>query len=154
MEIQTSLSWMKSVLNTHWKDWCWSRNSNTLATWCKELTYLKRPWCWERLKVGGEGDNRGWDGWMASSMDMSLSTLREIVKDREAWSAVVPGIEKSQTWLSDWRTRGTDPVSYETNCGRHCLGPYFIILWIFMSPPLDWVLQEGTPHFYNIQGLM
>ena len=38
---------------------------NTLATWCKELTHWKRPWCWERLKAGGEGDNRGWDGWMA-----------------------------------------------------------------------------------------
>ena len=37
-----------------------------LATWCKELTYLKRPWCWERLKAGGEGDDRGWDGWIAS----------------------------------------------------------------------------------------
>ena len=34
--------------------------------WCEELTHLKRPWCWERLKAGGEGDNRGWDGWMAS----------------------------------------------------------------------------------------
>ena len=33
-----------------------------LATWCEELTHLKRPWCWERLKAGGEGDNRGWDG--------------------------------------------------------------------------------------------
>ena len=32
----------------------------------KELTHLKRPWYWERLKVGGEGDDRGWDGWMAS----------------------------------------------------------------------------------------
>ena len=42
------------------KDWCWSWNSNTLATWCEELIHLKRPWCWERLKVGG------WDGWMAS----------------------------------------------------------------------------------------
>ena len=41
-------------------------NSNTLATWCEELTHLKRPWCWERLKAGGEGDDRGWDGWMAS----------------------------------------------------------------------------------------
>ena len=39
---------------------------NTLATWCEELTHLKRPWFWERLKVGGEGDNRGWDCWMAS----------------------------------------------------------------------------------------
>ena len=37
-----------------------------LASWCKELTHWKRSWCWERLKVGGEGDNRGWDGWMAS----------------------------------------------------------------------------------------
>ena len=36
-----------------------------LATWCEELTHRKRPWCWERLKAGGEGDNRGWDGWMA-----------------------------------------------------------------------------------------
>ena len=56
----------KSVLNIHWKDWYWSWNSNTLATWCEELTHLKRPWCWERLKAGGEGDNRGWDGWVAS----------------------------------------------------------------------------------------
>ena len=63
---QTSQSWRKSVLNIHWKDWCWSWSSNTLATWCKELAYWKRHWCWERLKAGGEGDNRGWDGWMVS----------------------------------------------------------------------------------------
>ena len=62
----TSPSWRKSVLNIHWKDWCWSWNSNTLATWCEELTHLKRPWCWKRLKVGGEGEDRGWNGWMAS----------------------------------------------------------------------------------------
>ena len=47
-------------------DWCWRWNSNTLATRCKELTHLKRSWCWGRLKAGGEWDNRGWDGWMAS----------------------------------------------------------------------------------------
>ena len=40
--------------------------TNILATWCEELTHLKRPWCWERLRAGGEGDDRGWDGWMAS----------------------------------------------------------------------------------------
>ena len=34
---------------------------------CEELTHWKRPWCWERLRAGGEGDDRGWDGWMASS---------------------------------------------------------------------------------------
>ena len=54
------------VLGVHWKDWSWSWKFNTLATWCEELTHLKRPWCWERLKAGGEGDDRGWDGWMAS----------------------------------------------------------------------------------------
>ena len=43
-----------------------SWNSNTVATWCEELSHLKRPWCWERLKVREEEDARGWDGWMAS----------------------------------------------------------------------------------------
>ena len=52
-------------LGVHWKDWCWSWNSSTLATWCEELTHYKRPWWWERLRAG-EGDGRGWDGWMAS----------------------------------------------------------------------------------------
>ena len=56
----------QSVLNIHWKDWCWSWNSNFLATWWEELAHLKRPWCWERLKVEGEEDNRCWDSWMAS----------------------------------------------------------------------------------------
>ena len=54
------------VLGVHWKDWCWGWNSNTLATLCEELTHWKRPWCWEGLGAGGEGDDRGWDGWMAS----------------------------------------------------------------------------------------
>ena len=65
-EIQPVHPKRKSVLSVNWKDWCWSWNSNTLAIWCEEPTHLKRPWCWERLKVGGEGDDRGWDGWMAS----------------------------------------------------------------------------------------
>ena len=43
-----------------------SWSSNALAIWCKEPTHWKRPWCWERLRAGREGDNRGWDGWMAS----------------------------------------------------------------------------------------
>ena len=62
----TSPCWRRSVLDVHWKDWCWGWNSKTLATSCEELTHWKRPWCWEGLRAGGEGDNRGWDGWMAS----------------------------------------------------------------------------------------
>ena len=62
----TSQSPRKSVLSIHWKDWCWSWNSSTLATWWEELTNWKRPWYWERLQVGGEGDDRGWDGCMSS----------------------------------------------------------------------------------------
>ena len=60
------MDYRRSVLGVHWKDWCWSWSSNTLATWWKELTPWKRPWRWERLKAGGEGDDRGWDGWIAS----------------------------------------------------------------------------------------
>ena len=63
---QTSQSLRKSTLNVHWKDWCWSWSSNIWATWCEELTPWKRPWCWERLKVGRKVDGRGWNGWMAS----------------------------------------------------------------------------------------
>ena len=48
------------------KDWCWSWSSSTLATSCEELTHWKRPWCWKGLGAGREGDDRGWDGWMAS----------------------------------------------------------------------------------------
>ena len=59
----TSQSQVKSTLNIHWKDY-WS--SKTLATWCEELTHWKRPWCWERVRVGGKGGDRGWDDWMAS----------------------------------------------------------------------------------------
>ena len=56
----------RPVLGVHWKDWCWSWNSSTLATSCKELIHWKGLWCWEGLGAGGEGDDRGWDSWMAS----------------------------------------------------------------------------------------
>ena len=62
----TSPFWRRSVLGVHWKDWCWGWNSSTSATSCEELTHWKRPWFWEGLEARGEGDDRGWDGWMAS----------------------------------------------------------------------------------------
>ena len=52
---QTSQYYRKSTLNSHWKDWCWSWSSNTLATWCEESTKWKRSWCWERLRQEEKG---------------------------------------------------------------------------------------------------
>ena len=63
--LESPLDSKEISLEVHWKEWCWSWNSNPLATWHEELTHLKRPWCWERLKAG-EGEDRGRDGLMAS----------------------------------------------------------------------------------------
>ena len=93
----------RSVLSVHWKDWCWSWSSNTLATWCENLTHWKRPWCWERLKAGGERHDRGWDSWLASLTQWTwvCANSGKVVKDREAWRATVYGVTKSQTQLCD-----------------------------------------------------
>ena len=99
----TSPSLRKSILNIHWKDWCWSWNSNNLATWCEELTHWKRPWCWKRLRVGGEGDDRGWDGWMASLTQWTWVW----VSSRSWWWTGRPGMLKSmrsQRVRHDWAT--------------------------------------------------
>ena len=109
----TRQSKRKSVLNIHWKDWCWSWNSNTLATWCKELTHWKRPWCWERLKAG-EGEDRGWDGWMASSTQRTWVWT----SSRRWWWTGRPGVPQSMglkrvrhDWATEvnWTWKSTGP---------------------------------------------
>ena len=83
-EDHTSQSQRISTLNLHWKDWCWSWCSNTLGTWCEELTHWKRYWCWARLKAGG-GGSRGWDDWMASPARRTW--IKQTLGDSEgAWS--------------------------------------------------------------------
>ena len=62
----TSPFWRRSALGFLWREWCWSWNSSVLATSCEKLTHWKRLWCWEGLGAGEEGDDRGWDGCMAS----------------------------------------------------------------------------------------
>ena len=88
-----------------------AENSNTLATWCEELTHLKRAWCWERLKAGGEGDDREWDGWMASPTQWTWVR----VNSRSWWWTGRPGVLQFmglQTAGHDWVTEMNWYFSY------------------------------------------
>ena len=94
---------LRPVLGVHWKDWCSSWNSNTLATWCEELIHWKRPWCWEGLGAGGEADDRGWDGWMASPSQWTWVW----VNSGSWWCTGRPGVLRFmglQTVGHDWVT--------------------------------------------------
>ena len=103
------------TLSIHWEDWCWSWNSSTLATWCEELTPWKRPWCWERLKAGGERDNRGWDGWMASPTQWTWVW----VNSRSWWWTGRPGVLQfmGSQWLDttewlNWTEEGLEFLDF------------------------------------------
>ena len=81
----------------------WSWISNILVTWCEELTHWERPWCWERLRAGGEGDDIGWDGWMAS-----LKWTWVWVDSGNWWWTGRPGVlwfMGSQRVRHDWATK-------------------------------------------------
>ena len=85
------------------QSWMFIGNSNTLVTWCEELTHLKRLWCWERLRAGGEGDNRGWDDWMASPTQWTWVWL----DSGSWWWTGRPGVlrfMRSQRVGHDWVT--------------------------------------------------
>ena len=99
----TSPFWRRSALGFLWREWCWSWNSNTLTTSWEELTHLKRLWCWEGLGTGGEGDSRGWDGWMASR---TRWTWVWVNSGRWSWTGR-PGVLRfmgSQRVGHDWAT--------------------------------------------------
>jgi len=128
-------------------------NSSTLATSCEELTHWKRLWCWEGLGARGEGDNRGWDGWMASL----TGWMWVWVNSGSWWWTGRPGVLRfmgSQRVGHDWATDliwSDCQVTINQGCYRN--------VW---SPATSWVLpasftahhdllslQETLPHFPN-----
>ena len=136
LQDQTNPSLRKLILNIHWKDWCWSWNSNSLATWWEELTHLKRPWCWERLKLGGKEDNRDWDGWMASVTQWTWVWA----SSGSWWWTRRPGVQQcmgSQRVGHDWGTELTEPPTTIAS-----------FLYFFSSSPLlfqdQWIAV--SPH--------
>ena len=133
-EDPTNLSSRKSVLNIHWKDWCWSWSSNTLATWWEELTHLKRPWCWERLKVGGEGNDRGWDGGMTSPAQWAWVW----VGSGSWWWTGRPGVLQSigsQRVRHDWVTELNWTILF-SNVHKINFFSWQIYLWVLCLPLL------------------
>ena len=122
---QGDQSWVfigSSVLTMNTQDWSQSWNSNTLATWCKELTHLKRPWCWERLNAGGEADDRGWDGWMVSPTQWTWVWI----DSGSWWWTGRPGMLQSMglqrvrhnwatelSWTDGWTQKGLESTEYD-----------------------------------------
>ena len=141
----TSPSWRRSALGIHWKDWYWSWNSNTLATLCKELTHWKRPWCWEGLGAGGEGHDRGWDGWMASSTRWTWIWVNSGswwwtergLACCDSWSHKESGTIEWLNWLTDllmvW---GSSPPGTEPRTTS-----------VKVPSPIYWTTRKSSSHF-------
>ena len=93
--------------------------------------HWKRPWSWERLRVGGEGDDRGWDGWMASPTQWTWVWVNS---GNWWWTgkpvhAAVYGVPKSQAWLSNLtRAIGGAPTVLPKSKNR-----YKLYNWVFKS---------------------
>ena len=126
--------------------WCWSWNSNILATSCKELTHWKRLWCWEGLRAGWKGDNRRWDDWMASPDQWTWVWL----SSGSWWWTGRPGMLQSMgshswTQLSDW----TKLKIYVHSCLiilviHSCSGS--VIRWLQLTLEQHGYELCGSPH--------
>ena len=107
---------------------------NIVATWCEELTRRKRPWCWERVRAGGEGDARGWDGWMASLTQWTWAWANS----GRQWSVGNPGMLQSM---------GSERAGHDSDWTT--LWIYLIGCWILLySYKYPWVFFSETQLYY------
>ena len=123
---------------------------NTLATWCKELTHWKRPWCWERLRAGGEGDNRGWDGWMASPTQWTWVW----VDSGSWWWTERPGVLWFMGWQRvehDWATE----LNWTNPCMPFIVNFYFLVraleISVLYNLRLGIKIHSAQPSMSNLQ---
>ena len=116
-------------------------------TWCKELTHWERPWYWERLKAGGKGDSRGWDGWMASPTEWTWVW----VSSRSWWWTGKPGVlwsMGSQRVWHDWVTKLNWTERHRTFSSvisRLHLAPEPSHRLTFYIERLGWQWERGFP---------
>ena len=117
-------------LNIHWKDWSWS--SKTLATWYEELTHWRTPWCWEKLRAKGEGDDRGWYGWMAS-----LTQWTCVTQSWRQWWTEEPGVLQFM---------GSQRIGCDLATEQHHHHHIYMCLWVskISDSQLASTLKEGS----------
>ena len=143
------------LLNIHWKDWCWSWNSKTLAAWYVEPTHWERPSCWERLKTKGEGG--------IEDLMVIQHPWLQIPGDSEGQGNLVrcsPGDHKELDWTTEFSTV-TGPIYIPTNsAGRFPIltasPAFFIYSFFFLKWWSFWSVWGGTSlrfdlHFSNKQ---
>ena len=144
----------RSVLDVHWKDWCWSWNSNTLVTWFEELTHWKRLWCCQRLKEREEGDDRGCDGCMISPTQWKWVW----VNSGSWWWTVRPGMLQSMVsqivghlWVTELNWIGilvllfpsTKPIKFKQYGAWERIYGLQLIFLIFMSAQNGMSIYNG-----------
>ena len=118
--------------------------AETLATWCRELTHLKKPWCWERLKVGREGDERGWDGWMASPTWWTWVWA----SSGSWWWTGKPGVLQSMGLQTSDMTEGLNWTEFPVNfLQRNTQASPFFTIKLFHSSPQLWVPAQCKWYF-------
>ena len=139
---------MRSVLGVHCKDWCWSWNASTLATSWEELTNWKRLWCWEGLGAGGEGEDRGWDGWTASLTRWTWVW----VNSGSWWWTRRPGVLQfmgSQRVGHDWATELNRRVNQANSTNREEASPADFPL----ESRVYWFIYKYGKHFFLMLGV-